>query len=203
MNFTFAEKLNPFLQNFDFSQAIELAEKQLTDIPETDFHDIIGKSLTHHANDFAEWIEEFYEKSCEGNTITCLYFELNEFDLNTDCWYIDAFAYNEDGGMNLDNMEWLSNYQTDSDSLIDSSFIFEDYETLQEAFESVEGLEEEGEFTDEMNDAKDWCEQIIIARFMELIRASHILAKETEMSWANCTVYCTEHAYDFIIQTRV
>ena len=59
MNFEFAEQINPFLEQADYSKAIEIAETNLSKIPRTVFHDIIGKSLLHHSDNLADWINSF------------------------------------------------------------------------------------------------------------------------------------------------
>src|SRR5690348_6991154 len=108
MNFSFAEKINPSLEKFDFIKAIQVVETALAKIPATDFHAITGKSLLHHVDDLAFWIEEFYQSVSESMPVKALYFEMNEFDINTDLWYIDGFAYEEDGGLDPVDMEWLA-----------------------------------------------------------------------------------------------
>src|SRR5690554_3451516 len=93
MNFDFAEEINQNLEQLDFETAISRAENQLNKIPQTDFHEIIGKSLTKQSEELAGWIQEFYIKASEKLEIKSLYFEMNEFDINTEIWYIDGFAY--------------------------------------------------------------------------------------------------------------
>ena len=39
---------------------------------------------------------------------------MNGFNINTDLWYIDSFAYGKDGGLDLDDMDWLTDFETDS-----------------------------------------------------------------------------------------
>lgn len=68
-------------------------------------------------------------------------------------------------------------------------------------FENIEEKEENDEWTDEMQDARDWCEQIIISKFMELISQAHETAKERKLNWGNIPVYFTEHAYNFIAKS--
>jgi hypothetical protein len=49
--------------------------------------------------------------------------------------------------------------------------------------------------------ARDWCEQLIIARFMELMRAAHLEAARRGLAWAKLPLYFTEHAYDFVVKS--
>ncbi|KFF24109.1 hypothetical protein [Chryseobacterium vrystaatense] len=201
MNFDFAQKINSDLENLDFEKAIHTAEKELNKIPKTEFHDIIGKRLTNPIDDLVNWIESFYKEISKKIKIKSMYFEMNEFDINTDIWYIQGTAYAEDGGLNLDDMDWISDYG--EDAMTTEKFVLTGYENFQMLFESIEEKEENDEWTNEMQDARDWCEQIIIARFMELMTTAHETAKKRKLDWKNIPVYFTEHAYDFIVKSDV
>jgi hypothetical protein len=196
MNFEFAEQINADLETLDFVKALQTVESELRKLPETEFHEIIGKSLTNQADDLSAWVEDFYNKASNKIDIKALYFEMNEFDINTELWYIDSFAYSIDGGLDLDDMEWLSEFDTDSQTETETVFAIQGYEKLQSAFKTVElskGI---------LQDARDWSEQIIITRFMELMRAAHLSAKVENLKWAAIPIYFTEHSYDFIVKSE-
>jgi hypothetical protein len=191
MNFEFGEAINPYLEKAEFNKAIKLAENKLAAIPATPFHDIIGKSFLSQASNLSLWIDNFYKASTEDFLIKALYFEMTEFDINTDEWSIDGFAYPEDGG--LEDTEWLAEFE--GVAVSEGAFILKGFETLQVAFENAE-LD-----SDDEQNARDWCEQLIIARYMQLIHAAHQHAKEKDFAWSLIPVYCTEHAYDFIVKS--
>ena len=195
MNFEFAEQINPHLERLNFDKAINIAETELRKIPATDFHYVLDKSLIEQADDLASWVENFYVIATKKNKIEALYFEMTEFDINTDLWYIDGFAFSIDGGLHLNDMEWLCDFDTDSQTETGTVFKIDGYEKLQTAFENVELS------TDDFQNARDWCEQIIIARFMELMRTAHLTAKSRNLSWATVPIYFTEHEYDFIVKS--
>jgi hypothetical protein len=195
MNFEFAEQINPILEQLDFDKALLISENELRKIPTTDFHLVLDKSLVGQAEDLAFWVEDFYNKATKKNRVSTLYFEMNEFDINTDHWYIDSFAFSNDGGLDLEDMEWLCDFDTDSQSETETVFKLEGYEKLQEAFQNIE-LD-----TDELQNARDWCEQIVIARFMELLTNAHKIAKTKKLNWATVPIYFTEHSYDFIVKS--
>ncbi|CAM3909918.1 DUF4303 domain-containing protein [Flavobacterium branchiophilum] len=201
MNFDFAEKINLNLENLDFEKAINLAEKELSEITKTEFHDIIGKTFANPIDDLVNWIDSFYKEISKKIEIKTMYFEMNEFDINTDVWYIDGIAYKEDGGLDLEDMEWLSDCKRDL--MTTKEFVLTGYEKFQGLFETIEEKEENDEWTDEMQDARDWCEQIIISRFMELMKKAHETAKQRKLDWGNIPIYFTEHAYDFIVKSEV
>lgn len=199
MNFDFAEQINSDLENLDFQKAITTAEKELSNIATTAFHEIIGKTFTNPTDDLVNWMDSFYKEISKKMVVKAMYFEMNEFDINTDVWYIDGIAYKEDGGLDLEDMEWLSDCK--SDVMTTKEFVLTGYEKFQNLFETIEEKEENDEWTDEMQDARDWCEQIIISRFMEIMKKAHEAAKERKLDWGNIPVYYTEHAYDFIVKS--
>jgi len=200
MNFDFAEKINSDLEILDFEKAINIAEKELEKITPTEFHEIIGKPFTNSVDDLVNWIDDFYKETSKKIEIKAMYFEMNEFDINTDVWYIDGNAYKKDDGLDLDDMEWLSDCERDA--MTTNEFVLTGYEKFQTLFETIEEKEENDEWTDEMQDARDWCEQIIISRFMELMKKAHETAKERKLDWGNIPVYFTEHAYDFTVKSE-
>ncbi len=196
MNFGFAEQINPDLEKLDFEKAISIGETELKKLPTTDFHSIIGKTLRVQAESLAAWVDNFYKIASKKLDIKSLYFEMNEFDINTDTWYIDTFAYSQNGGLDLEDMDWLGDFEADSQSETETVFQIEGLEKLQTAFESIE-LD-----TDYLQDSRDWCEQIIIAKFMELMRTAHLTAKQKGYSWATTPIYFTEHSYDFVVKSE-
>lgn len=197
MNFDFAKRINPYLEKLDFESAIAIGEIELQKIPNTEFHSVIGKSLTEQAETLATWVDNFFNIASEKIDIKALYFEMNEFDINTDTWYINSFAFSRNGGLDLEDMEWLCDFETDSESETESIFEIEGLQKLQNAFETIE-LD-----TDNLQNARDWCEQIIIARFMELMRTAHLTATQKDYSWAKIPIYFTEHSYDFVVKSEI
>lgn len=199
MNFEFAEQINSDLEKLDFEKAINIAEKELKKITKTEFHEIIEKQFTNPIDDLVNFIDNFHKEISKKIEIKTMYFEMNEFDINTDVWHIDGIAYKEDGGLDLDDMQWLSDYKRDA--MTTKEFVLTGYEKFQNLFETIEEKEENDEWTDEMQEARDWCEQIIISRFMELMKKAHETAKERKLDWGNIPIYFTEHAYDFIVKS--
>jgi hypothetical protein len=197
MNFEFAEQVNPDLEELNFDKALSIAETELKKIPSTDFHYVLGKSLVGQVGDLVSWIDDFYSLAMKRNKVEVLYFKMNEFDINTDHWYIDSFAFSYDGGLDLEDMEWLCDFDADSQSETETVFKIDTYEKLQEAFGNVK-LD-----TVDLQNARDWCEQIIIIRFMELMRTTHLKAKSRDLGWAKIPIYFTEHSYEFVVKSEI
>ncbi|AMJ65876.1 hypothetical protein [Hymenobacter sp. PAMC 26628] len=194
MNFEFAEQINNELEKFHFNEASRVAESELEIIPSTDFHTILEKSMNVQAKELAAWIEKFYKSTSKSINIKAMYFEMIEFDINTDIWSIDGFAFDKDGGLDLNDMEWLCDVT--EETMTKSEFVLTGYEDLQNAFENIT-LD-----TDNLQNARDWCEQLIIVHFMELMQTTHLIAKQNNFAWANIPIYFTEHAYDFIVKSE-
>lgn len=191
MNFDFAEEVNPLIEKHDFAGALKIAESNLSKVENNDFHNIIGKSLTSQLDAVVEWIDEFYNSVSETTQVAALYFEFTEFDINQDVWEIDCFAYDRDEG--LDDTDWFSDMTE-----VAVPFVIEGYEELQESFYEFSKLEEPSA---DLVFSMDWCEQIVIIRFAELMISAHQAAKNKNLAWSAVPLYFTEHGYDFIIKS--
>ena len=102
------------------------------------------------------WIDNFYQVISKKFEIKAFYFEMNEFDINTDTWYIDGFSYGKDGGLDLDDMDWLSDFTRDR--MASTKFILTGFEKLQNAFKNSRLKPAT------ITKLKGWCEQIVIAK---------------------------------------
>lgn len=101
-------------------------------------------------------------------------------------------------------MQWLGYYQLSTlDTSEPSWFAIHDYELLQVAFAEVEAWDEQGKFTNDISCAYDWCEQLIITRFMQLVHSAHQQANKQGLAWAKLPVYCSEQGYNFVVCSKV
>ena len=192
MNFDFAEEVNPLITKHDFAGALKITESNLSKVENNEFHSIIGKSLASQVDSIVEWVNEFYDSVSGTTKVAALYFEFTEFDINQDVWEVDGFAYDRDEG--LDDIDWFS----DMTEVAPVPFIVKGYEELQEAFYELGNLHEP---SDDLVFSRDWCEQIVIIRFAELMVSAHQAAKTQNLAWASIPLYFTEHGYDFIIKS--
>ena len=69
MNFELADKLYGLLESKQLDEAIAMAERELKEIPTTDFHKILDKNLLHltleltkHINDFDKSTRDVLKK---------------------------------------------------------------------------------------------------------------------------------------------
>ena len=194
MNFEFAQLINSNLEKFEFEQALNISETELKKIQTTEFHAILELSLINQTEDLVSWINDFYSKASQKTDIKALYFEMTEFDINTDYWDIFGFYYDTDGGLDSD-LNWLCD--NNADNLSFKEFNLTGLEKLQIAFANIEPKNKI------LKDSRDWCEQIIIIRFAELMRNAHLNAKEKKLPWASIPVYFAEHDYlDLILKSE-
>lgn len=115
---------------------------------------------------------------------------MNEFDINTSMWYFSGFSYMGGDGFdpkNIKHMDWLSDYD-DSTSDI---FELKGFEKIQIAFSEIEEREENGDWTEVLHSSMEWCEQLVIIKFMELMRDVHLYAKKNGFLWAQIPIYFT------------
>ena len=147
MNFELADKLTALLEVNKLDEAIEIAEDELNKIPNTDFHNIIGKNLKHLTADLKKYIADFdqsttnelrkkqgFLKSIFGSgkqrKPVAFYCEMNGFTINYDRWFIDLFSYER---FETDDWDWLSDFYDSSSK----DFTITGFEEIQTVFQDV------------------------------------------------------------------
>lgn len=203
MNFELADKLYELLESGNLDEAIELAESELTEIPTTDFHKILGRNLLHLTYDLSNYIKAFDQatkdvlkkkqgiiknlfSSGKGIKPVAYYCEMNGFTINHDRWYIDLFSFEK---YSLTDWEWLCDfYDSTTNDLTITGF-----EDIQKVFEDVH----ENNRFDEPNILKSYqvCELLVILRLQELFRETY---KTTTNDWTSIPMFVTAHDYDLI-----
>jgi hypothetical protein len=132
--------------------------------------------------------EHFDSFLCEQKArfeVGAVYTETNGFDVNTDRWYFDVFAYRTYGGHR--DYDWLSDW--DSEYSLDMTLI--GLEALQTVYDS-------DAFRDEnYRHACEICSLLVVSKFQELVRRCVPLMREL-----NVPLLATAHEYDFIAELR-
>lgn len=199
MNIELEEKLNEYVKQNDLESAIQIAESELSKIPKTDFHQLIGMNLLHMESELSEFISKFYSslklKYALNFTkkLKAFYCEMNGFTINYDRWFIDLFSFSEIGGEDYD---WLADFEhhTKNDLTITG------FESLQKVYEDVY-INQEHKIT-EIDQAYDITELLIILRLQELFRETYKNAKSNGKKWSEYPMYVTAHDYELIYQTK-
>ena len=197
MNFTLAAKLNEHIQRDDIETAIQIAEAELTKIPQTDFHQLIVMNLLHLESQLSAYISNFYASIKLKYTLNftkklkALYCEMNGFTINYDRWFIDLFSYSAIG---QDDYDWLADfeYQTSED------FTITGLENVQKVFEDV--YKNQKYKIPEIKQAHDVAELLIILRLQELFKETYKNANGKK--WSKFPIFVTAHDYDLIYQTK-
>jgi len=206
MNFELADRLTKLLEQKQLDDAIRIAENELENIPETDFHKIIGNSLTRQSENLREYIIKFNDsttkilnknKSLLGALFnkqtkipTAYYCEMNGFTINYDKWYIDLFSFDKIGES---DWEWLCDfYDTSKNELTITGF-----EEIQKVFEDVH---ENNRFDDPNIEASyEVCELIVILRLQELFRVTY---QNQNDKWSQIPMFVTAHDYEMIYKVN-
>lgn len=213
MNFELADKLSEYLKNGELDTAIQIAEQELKQLPLSPFHKILDRNclhmqpvLTGYLNDFYNEAMQFYKRNKTNfirsifktnikhtSILKTIYCEMNGFTINYDRWFIDLFAYNEEGF--FDDLDWISDFQySSSDSLTITGF-----EDLQLVYKDY--MEKEKWKDKQLESCSDICEFLIIHRLQELFRKTFETAKSEDLPWSKIPTYITAHDYDLVYRT--
>ncbi|MBC7721095.1 MAG: hypothetical protein H7068_03675 [Pedobacter sp.] len=207
MNFELADKLSELIESKKLDDAIAMAERELKNIPTTDFHKILDKNLLHLTSDLAKHINEFDKSTIQilkkkqgfiknlfgsGKEIkpSAYYCEMNGFTINYDRWYIDLFSFEK---YSLTDWEWLSDfYDSTANDLTITGF-----EDIQKVFEDVH---ENNRFEEpNIDKAYEVCELLVILRLQELFRETY---KLNQGDWDNIPMFVTAHDYELIFKVN-
>lgn len=194
MNFDLADELNTYLLDNKLEQAIEVAEKKLSELPTTEFHKIIGRNLKPLVENLISYITDFYSQSKNEFEVKAIYSEMNGFTINYDLWFIDLFAYAELGTLN--DLDWLSEFKCSSDK----SMIISGFEDLQSVYE--EYMENEKWRDKALEKACEICELLIILRLQELFKEAKNVATQRNLQWIGIPLFVTAHDYDMIYEVK-
>ena len=189
------EKLEKLVFENQLDKAITFAEGELTKLPKTGFHKIVGKNLLHLKEPLLNYLNEFYKNAKDEIEVKAIYSEMNGFTINYDLWFIDLFAFTECGG--LEDLDWLADFEVSS---VDSMTIT-GFEELQSVYEDY--MENEKWSDEKLEEACEICELIIILKLQELFRETKKLAIEKNFEWANISLFATAHDYDMVYEAKL
>ena len=195
MNFDLEDKLHEYVKRNDLDSAIQIAESELSKIPQTEFHQLIGMNLLHLESELSEFISKFYSnvklKYAFSFTkkLKAFYCEMNGFTINYDRWFIDLFSFSKIG---IDDYEWLADFEhhTKKDLTITG------FESLQKVYEDV--YKNKKLDIPEIQQAYEAAELLVILRLQELFRETYKKAKESGKKWSDCSMFVTAHDYEMI-----
>lgn len=194
MNFDLFQQAGASVREGNLKQAIDQAELRLKGLNETYFHPVLDTNFLHQSEEVVNWIDSFYNEVSQRRPVQALYFEMNGFDINTDQWYIDGFAYEEAG--TIEDVDWLADWKEDMATV--QPFVLTGFELMQEAFQAYMDEEE----PDELEEARDIAELLVILRLQELLAQAHQLAKTKGLAWRTTPLLATAHDYDILLESK-
>jgi len=176
------------------SRYIARLERDLDRIqPQTPFHAAVGRDLTAQVESAADWLAELHDQAAEELNVTAIFVEMNRFDINTDRWFIDGFAFNLPTGEMFDDLySCLGEYEFATED----DFALTGMEDLQAAFER----EDIGELMVAEDPAGVSRQQavgaafdLITARMQELVARAHKQARRRGHPVGNVRVFANAH----------
>lgn len=81
----------------DLQPAIAECERALASLSKTPYHRALGRSWQRQTAEAAKWLAAFYRNAAKSLRVKALYCEMTRFEINTDVWDAEAFAYDRFG----------------------------------------------------------------------------------------------------------
>jgi hypothetical protein len=185
------EHLASYLEEGQLSVAIAQVEAALGRMEPTYFHALRGVSLLPQRDAGLRWLNAFYERVSRTQPVNALYLEMNGFDINTDEWYVDGFAFEKVGDPG--ELDWLADWEQDMTTT--EPFVLRGFEAGQQAF--AQYMEEEDP-SDGLERARDLAEALVVLRLQELLDHTHRAAKSQGLAWGQTPIWVTAHDYELV-----
>lgn len=191
------EQIQDLIQAGKIEEAIRATEAKLSQLPQSDFHEVIGKDLLHLQPALTSFLNNFYETMTvdEELDMKAIYIEMNSFTVQYQRWFLHALAY--ESLYNLDNLDWLTDFSGESEK----SLTITGYEALQKANEKY--MQSEGYRDDQQREACELHEYLVILRVQELVKHT-VTANKGKSAWAALPVFVSAHDYEdlmFIVKS--
>jgi hypothetical protein len=185
ISFDLQHQLTTVLRAGDLVQCERIVSERLVQLPRSPFLIILDLPITTDPKELAVGFDEFFLQVGASFKIGAAYTEMNGFDINTDLWFCQPFAYKQYGGH--DSYHWLSDWQGDTEG----GFPIQGLEPLQEVYAG-------DAFRDRrFCDACSVTSLLVVIRFQDLIRRA-----AQNMQELRFPLLATAHDYDFIYEVR-
>lgn len=186
------EKIGDWIRAGQIDAAIQYTENKLAELPETGFHQIIGKDLLHLQPILGQFLNSFYKAMTEEEEleVKAIFCEMNAFTVNYEHWFLDLYAY--ETVEEEDTLNWLAEYDGQSEK----SLTITGFEALQEA--NKEYMKTEGYRDDNRRAACDLHEYLVILRLHQLFKIT-VQQHKNKAAWAGIPFFVTAHDYEDMI----
>lgn len=183
------EQIQELIQAGKIEDAIRETEAALSQLPQTDFHQIIGKNLLHLKPGLSKFLSNFYETMIteEEMDVKAIYVEMNSFSTQFERWFIHLLAY--DSMHSPGNSDWLTEFSGESTE----SPTITGYEALQEA--NKQYMQTEGYRDNNLRQACELHEYLVVLRLQELVKLT-VAGQKGKAAWTNVPVFVTAHDFE-------
>lgn len=185
-------QIQDLIQAGQIETAIKETETMLSQLPLSDFHYAIDKDLLHLKGPLTAYLNYSYTVMTEDEEldIKALYVEMNSFTIQYDQWFLHLLAY--ESLVDRDSHDRLTDFSAESEKTLTIT----GFETLQETNKKY--MQTEGYRNDQLRQACELQEYLIILRVQELVRHT-INANKGKAPWADIPVLVGAHDYDDLI----
>lgn len=182
------KQIQDLIREGHIEEAISQTEASLRQLPQTDFHEIIGKDLLHLESSLGRMLSQFYETTTkeEELTVRAIYVEMNSFTTQYERWFLHLLAY--DSPHSRGNLDWLADFTAESEK----SITITGYEKLQEANQRY--MQSEGYRIDNLRQACELHEYLVVLRMQELVK--HVVSANKDSAWASVPIFAAAHDYE-------
>lgn len=181
--FKMQSQLEPVLREGNLAACIDRVCSEMKRLPDSPFHVALSARVTNPSREVSKHFDAFFRKEGARFSIKAAYTETNGFDINTDLWYFDVFAYSSYQG--VEDFDWISDWQSEYCQPMPIT----GFESLQKVFASDAFAD------DRFSDACDLAGFIFTLRFQELIQRA-----AQEMQLLSFPLLASAHDSDFICQ---
>lgn len=185
------EQIQLLIQAGKIEEAIQQTESALSQLPQTDFHQVIGKDLLHLQPVLTRFLDNFYETiNADNDTeVKAIYVEMNSFSTQYERWFIHLLSYDVLPG--FDNLDWLTEFSDESEK----NLVITGFESLQEVNKRY--MESEGYRDNNVRQACELHEYLVILRLQELVKAT--VAANKGAAWASIPLFVSAHDFEDLI----
>jgi hypothetical protein len=195
MDFDLADETKKLVKTNEISKAIELAENELSKIPLTDFHKVLGRDFLNLKDELVEFISSFHRQASKKIEVKAIYSEMNGFTINYDLWFLNAFAFKNCEG--IEDTDWLADYEFTIDEIMGLRGL-EDIQAVYEDYMKNEKWNDKN-----LENAMEVCEIIIVLRFQELFKSSVEIAIQKKLEWCKIPIFATAHDYEILYSANL
>lgn len=187
MNIELWKKIDNLIIQGKLDEAITDLESNLASCKSSRFKSLIGSKFTNDPIKIAEKINEFIT-FCEINfEVRSIYLEMNGFDINTDRWYFDFFAY-DTYEENQEDLDWLSDW--DSEDWPELTLV-----GLEEIQKDFDWYSNNSGYEDILaKEAGEYAVLLVMSKFAKLIGAAVATCKIKK----EIPILATAHDFDII-----